>query len=299
MDSLGHNCLKEGAKASRAKTLFHDHIDVDDLERVVVKARKEHPNNSILIVTESLFSMDSDCPDLGRIQQIAKNNDATLLVDSAHDMFGTGENGRGYASDMIKDFSNVLIIGSGSKALSANFGYLVTGNKDIYEMLKSSCPSHLSCDILPPPVAAHVTHNLKIMASEEGYRRRAQLVENCNYITERLVGAGFEVIGFPSPIIIVFIGSEFMCRAISNMMYYRGIIVNSVEYPAVGFGQSRLRLQIQATHTREHLDKFVDELAAIIPEVEQFLETDPKALYMQEQTLNMIQDMYTQKPQKL
>lgn len=109
-----------------------------------------------------------------------------MLVDSAHDMFCTGANGRGLASDKIKDFSNVVLLGSGSKSLSANFGFVVTGSKHIHEMLKISCPAHLNCDIMPPPVAAHVAYNINVMASEEGFRRRAQLVENCNYITDKL-----------------------------------------------------------------------------------------------------------------
>ena len=72
MDALGHNCLKEGTKASKAKAYFHRHLDIDHLEEILVKQRKENPTKSILVVTESLFSMDSDCPDLDRIQKLSK-----------------------------------------------------------------------------------------------------------------------------------------------------------------------------------------------------------------------------------
>jgi len=288
MDELGHNCLKEGAKASQAKTIFHEHLDIDDLEKKIIAQRAADPHNSILVVTESLFSMDSDCPDLGRIQRLCKQHNATLLVDAAHDMFCTGHRGRGYASDFIKDFSNVVIIGSGSKSLSSNFGYMVCSNPDIIEMVKASCPSHLNSDVLPPAAAAHVAHNIRVMASQLGFEKREQLNKNSVYITEQLIKNGFECVGFPSPIVIVLIGSELMSRCIANTMYFHGVAVNSVEYPAVKTGESRLRLQIQANHTKEHLDQFVKSLNEVIPICQHYLETDRSALFVQDQLLKQI-----------
>lgn len=99
-------------------------------------------------------------------------------------------------------------------------------------------------------------------------------MENVVYIRKRLVDAGYEVIGDPSPIVIVLIGSELVSRSIANMMYDHGIIVNSVEFPACAPGESRLRLQVQCDHTREHLDYFVDTLVKVQPKVEEYLAND-------------------------
>lgn len=277
MDALGHNCLKEGAKSSMAKLVLTRHLDIDHLEKKVRKIREKDQKNSILIATESLFSMDSDCPDLDRIQQIAKKYNAILLVDSAHDMFCTGANGRGIISDKIKDFSNVVVIGSGSKSLSSNVGYIVTGNKKLMDLLHISSHAWGFSDALPPAVAALVSHNLKVMASERGQIKRQSLRDNSQYFHDRLHEAGFKTIGFPSPIVIIYIGPEVLSRAIANMMYFEGVVVNSVEFPAVAPGRSRMRVQLQSGHTQDQIDHFVDRLIAVVPQAKKYIESDPSA----------------------
>lgn len=274
MDELGHNCLKEGAKASLAKLVVHKHLNMDDLEEKVAAIRAKDQVNSILVVTESLFSMDSDCPDLGRTQRIAKAHNAILLVDSAHDMFCTGKRGRGIMSDKIQDFSNVVVIGSGSKSLSSNVGYVVTGNKKLMDLLHVTSHAWTHSDALPPAVAALVSHNIKVMGAQKGFDKRERLTENARYFHEKLHENYYETIGFPSPIVIIYIGSELISRTLANMMYYEGVIVNSVEFPAVPPGKSRMRVQLQSGHTKDQIDHFVDRMNATMPKVEEFLEND-------------------------
>ena len=278
MDFLGHNCLKEGAKASMADLVLFEHLDTDDFERKLIEVRTKDPHNAILAVTESLFSMDSDCPDLDRMQKLCKKYNATLMIDSAHDMFGTGPRGRGHVSERIQDFSNVVIIGSGSKCLASNFGYCVTRNKNLIDLMNTSCASWTHSDALPPARASLVSHNIKVMGSERGFEKRAALRRNTTYLTKRLHEEGFETIGFASPIVLVFIGSELMCRVLGNFLYAEGVIVNPVEYPAVATGQSRLRLQIQASHTLEMLEEVVQRLKVCTEKSEHFMETNPFAI---------------------
>ena len=295
MDFLGHNCLKEGAKASLANLVLFEHLNDDDFEAKIKSVRAKAPNKSILVVTESLFSMDSDCPDLDRIQRISKEHNATLLVDSAHDMYGTGPRGRGHVSERIKDFSNVIVIGSGSKCLASNFGYCVTGNKKIIDMIETSCASWSHSDVLPPARAALVSHNIKVMGSERGFQKRDALRRNTRFLTKRLQEEGFETIGFPSPIVLVFIGSEFMSRVLGNFLYGDGVIVNPVEYPAVATGQSRLRLQIQSSHTEQMLEEVVQRLKTCYARCQHFLETDPFAINASEYMIKELQKDFLEK----
>jgi glycine C-acetyltransferase len=288
MDALSHNCLKEGAKASKATVINHKHLDIDDFERVMNEIRSKDSKNSILVVTESLFSMDSDNPDLVRMQKICYKHGATLLIDSAHDMYGTGKTGRGLVSEQLTDYSNVVIIGSGSKCLASNFGYLVCGNKSLVDMLDVTASAWAQSDALPPAMAAMISHNIKVMGSKIGDEKRACLRRNEKFILKRLEEEGFETIGFPSPIVIVFIGSELISRSIANFMYEEGMIVNSVEYPAVDQGHSRLRLQLQAGHTIQMLEDFVQKLVDIQPKIEHFLETDKLA---QAISLKIVEEM--------
>lgn len=299
MDELGHNCLKEGAKASLANLVLHKHLDIDDLEKKIKELRAKDKKNSILVVTESLFSMDSDCPDLDRTQRVAKENNAILLIDSAHDMFATGSRGRGHMSDRIKDFSNVLVLGSGSKSLSSNFGYVVTGNKKLMDLLHVASHSWTHSDTLPPAVAALVSHNIKVMGSELGFEKRKRLRENAQYFHDKLHESHYETIGFASPIIIVYIGSELISRVIANTMYYEGVIVNSVEFPAVETGKSRLRIQLQSEHTKDQIDHFVDRLNAIMPKVEEFLENDSFSNVVAELMIEQMMEMSKNKKAKL
>ena len=236
--------------------------------------RKKFPNAGILVVTEGLFSMDSDSPDLHLLQTVSKEQNAVLVVDCAHDMFSVGKVGLGTPGDKIKDFSNVVLLGSGSKALANNFGWCVSNIKSLPNFMQFFAGSLTFSNALAPAVAATVSYNIDLLMSPDGDARRKRSYENVTYIRKRLTDAGFEVIGDPSPIVIVIIGSEFVSRSIANMMYDEGIIVNSVEFPACAPGDSRLRLQVQCDHTREHLDHFVDSLIRIMPKVEAYLAND-------------------------
>lgn len=274
MDELCHNCLVHGAKASMATVHKIEHLNNDAMVAKMEELRKQYPKAGIMVISEGLFSMDSDCADLNRIQQAAKANEAVLVVDCAHDMFGHGSIGLGNAGDKIKDFDNVILLGSGSKSLSNNFGWAVSNKQSYPNFLNFYAGSFTFSNALAPSVAAIVSHNIDLLMSEEGTRRRARVLENSIYVRKRLVDEGFEVIGEPSPVVIILIGSETISRSIANMMYAKGIVVNSVEFPACEPGDSRMRMQLQCDHTKEQLDYFVDTLKEIMPEVEEYLAND-------------------------
>lgn len=274
MDDLCHNCLRLGSRNSYAKVHNIEHLNADAMCDKIVEIRKAHPASGILVVTESLFSMDSDSPDLDRIQRVAKEQNAVLMIDCAHDMFCLGAKGLGHAGEKIKDFTNVVLMGSGSKALSNNFGFCVSNKVGLPTFMGYYAGSLTFSNALAPSVSASVSYNIDLLMSKEGDERRKRSHNNVVYIRKRLIDAGFEVMGDPSPIVIVVIGTEMKSRSIANMLYDDGIIVNSVEYPACAFGDSRLRLQVQCNHTREHLDAFVDRLVKVIPRVDEYLESD-------------------------
>lgn len=274
MDELAHNCLVNGAKASMATIYRTKHLDEDAMISKLKALRTANSKAGIVLVTESLFSMDSDCPNLAKLQQAAKQYDAVLIVDSAHDMFGHGKRGLGNAGDKITDFSNVVLVGSGSKCLANNFGWAVSGRSNYPNLIQYYSGPFTFSNALAPGVAASVTHNIDLLMSEEGERRRRLCLANSEYIRKKLTDAGFEVIGDPSPIVVVLIGSEFISRGIANLMYLEGFVINSVEFPGCEPGDSRLRLQIQCDHTTEQLDQFVAALVKILPVVEECVAKD-------------------------
>ena len=274
LDELCHNCLQLGARGSFATIHKVKHLDLDAYCEKIAELREKYPKAGILAVTEGLFSMDSDSPDLDRLQKWTKKHNAIFVVDCAHDMFCVGQLGLGVAGDTIKEWDNVVLLGSGSKSLANNFGWCVSSKKAIPAFMNYYAGSLTFSNALAPGVSASVKYNIDLLMSEEGDQRRKRSRENTSYIRKRLVEEGYEIIGDPSPIVIVLIGSELVSRSIANMMYDEGIIVNSVEFPACAQGESRLRLQIQSDHKKEHLDKFIEAIKRIHPKVEEYLAND-------------------------
>ena len=274
IDELCHNCLQFGAKASGSTLHKIPHLDNDAYCAKIAELREKYPQAGIMAVTEGLFSMDSDSPDLVRIQQWTKKHNALLVVDCAHDMFGVGQKGLGIAGDRLTEWDNVVLLGSGSKSLSNNFGWCVSNKSSLPKYLNYYSGSLTFSNALAPGVAASVKHNIDLLMSKEGDERRIRSRRNVHYVRKRLTDAGYEIIGDPSPIVIVLIGSEFVSRSIANMLYEEGIILNSVEYPACAQGDARLRLQIQCDHTIEQLDALVDALLKVQPKVDEYLEND-------------------------
>jgi glycine C-acetyltransferase len=284
MDELCHNCLILGARNNGAKIHKIEHLDNEAYMRKVVELRKQYPQSGIICVTEGLFSMDSDCPDLVGMQKCTKENNAILVIDCAHDMFGTGKtHGLGNPGELLKDFSNVVLLGSGSKSLSNNFGWCVSSQTSMPDFMNLFAGSLTFSNAISPAICASVTYNIDLLMSKEGDARRKRVYDNAVYLRAKLKEIGYELLGDPSPIVLVLIGSELLSRAIANMMYVEGIVCNSVESPACGLGEARLRLQLQADHTKEHLDTFIQKLIEIKPKVEHYLANDPLVLTVMDQ----------------
>ena len=288
MDQLCHNCLQQGARASQCKVHMIEHLNIDAMCDKITELREKFPKAGIVTVTEGLFSMDSDCVDLDRLQKHTKKHKSVLVVDCAHDMFCLGSKGLGNPGERIKDFDNVVLLGSGSKSLSNNFGWCVSSKESLPAFMNYFAGSLTFSNALTPPVAASVSHNIDLLMSKEGDVRRERSMRNILYIRKRLTDAGFNVYGDPSPVVIVLIGPELVSRGIANMMYEEGVILNSVEFPACAPGDSRLRLQIQCDHTIEHLDKLVDGLQRVMPKVEEYLSNDKLAVRVSEKIIESI-----------
>lgn len=130
------------------------------------EVREKDPNNAILVVTEGLFSMDSDSPDLKAYQQICKQHNAYLLIDCAHDFGHIGENGRGFWEVQgLTDLSNVLLLGTGSKCLSTNIGFVGCNDTRVIEYLKYYSTAYMFTNAINPVQAATSLANLRILRS--------------------------------------------------------------------------------------------------------------------------------------
>ncbi|MDE2577687.1 MAG: aminotransferase class I/II-fold pyridoxal phosphate-dependent enzyme [Hyphomicrobiales bacterium] len=253
MDNLAHACLQEGASAA-TKNVFHfRHLQNEGARKWLEQIRAKDTENGILVVTEGLFSMDSDTPDIGGLADLCHEFNATLLVDVAHDLGSLGEDGRGHIG-MQEMLGKVdIVMGSFSKTFATNGGFVATRSRAVQQYMRYfSTPTTFS-NALSPMAAAVALKAFEIIESREGVDRRASLMRNILSLREKLVAAGLEVYGDPSAIVGVKMGSEALARLVSRQISNMGLVANLVEFPAVPKGQARFRLQVMADHTEEQI----------------------------------------------
>ncbi len=257
IDQLAHASLMEGAKAATKNVHVFPHLSLRGLERSLKRVRLANPNAGVLVVTESLFSMDSDSPDLVAHQELARKHEAFLLVDAAHDLGCLGPTGRGHLEIQGLLGKIDLLMGSFSKTFASNGGFVASNHPAMKLALRyGSCPQTFS-NAISPIQACVVLEALNIVRSEEGQRRRVQMLDNAIRLRHELGASGFEVMGEASPIIPVVIGDSGRSRTITMFCLERGALVNLVEYPAVSKNAARFRLQAMSDHTEEHILRFV------------------------------------------
>ena len=262
MDSLAHACLQEGAAAATKNVYLFRHLETDSAARWLKDIRAKDAANAILVVTEGLFSMESDTPDIAALADLCRAYDATLLVDVAHDLGCIGDDGRGHIGLQRMLGEVDIVMGSFSKTFASNGGFVATRSPAVQQYLRYfSTPTTFS-NALSPAQAAVVLKAFEIVDSGEGAERRASLMRNVLSLRERLIGAGFSVYGDPSAIVSVKMGTEALARLVSREIASAGLVANLVEYPAVPKGQARFRLQVMSDHTEAQIVECVSILKA-------------------------------------
>ncbi|MBN8976671.1 MAG: aminotransferase class I/II-fold pyridoxal phosphate-dependent enzyme [Rhizobiales bacterium] len=260
MDMLSHSCLQEGASAATNNIYQFRHLDNDYCRNILTKIRAKDKENGILVVTEGLFSMDSDTPDLVGLQQLCHEFNATLVVDVAHDLGCLGEDGRGHIGMQNMLGKIDIVMGSFSKTFASNGGFVACKSRAVKEYLRFySAPATFS-NALSPVQAATVLKAFEIVESYEGRAQRDALMANIVSLRHHLRGAGLDYYGDPSAIVCVKMGSEGLARLVSRRLPELGLVANLVEFPAVPKGAARIRMQVMANHSEQNIVKAVEIL---------------------------------------
>src|SRR3984957_1986368 len=253
MDMLSHSCLQEGANAATNNIHLFRHLDNEYCRDILIKIRSKDKENGILVVTEGLFSMDSDTPDLAALQALCHEFRATLEVDVAHDLGCLGESGRGHIC--IQDMRGKIdvVMGSFSKTFGSNGGFVACNSRAVKEYLRYySAPATFS-NALSPVQAATVLKAFEIAESIEGRVQRLALMANILTLRHHLREAALDYYGDPSAIVCVKMGTEGLARLVSKRLPELGLIANLVEFPAVPKGAARIRMQVMANHTEKNI----------------------------------------------
>jgi len=253
MDMLAHSCLQEGASAATNNIHLFRHLDNDYCRDVLAKIRAKDKENGILVITEGLFSMDSDTPKLFELQALCHEYNATLVVDVAHDLGCLGIDGTGHIGlqEMLGKID--VVMGSFSKTFASNGGFVATSSRAVKEYLRFySAPATFS-NALSPVQAATILKAFDIVDSIDGRVLRLELLANVLSLRRELTAAGLEFYGDPSAIVCVKMGSEGLARLVSRRLPDLGLVANLVEFPAVPKGAARIRMQVMANHTEQNI----------------------------------------------
>ena len=254
MDALAHACLQTGAQAATRNIHLHRHLDIDHVREKLADIRSKDPAGGIMIVTEGLFSMDSDVPDIAALQQLARDYGAKLMVDVAHDLGNLGPNGTGHIGKQKMLGEVDLVMGSFSKTFGSNGGFVAANSRAVKEYLRFYSPSCTFSNALSPAQVATVSRALAIVRSTEGQLLRNDLMRNVVSLREKIVARKMEVYGEPSAIVAVKTGDEALARLTARELPQIGLLANLVEFPAVAKGQARFRLQVMAGHTEREIE---------------------------------------------
>lgn len=270
MDALAHTCLQEGANAATRNIYQFRHLDLAHCRRWLEKIRSSDTENGIMVITEGLFSMDSDTPDLQAMQELCDAFDATLMVDVAHDLGALGPGGRGFigAQNMLGKVD--IVMGSFSKTFASNGGFVAVKERPIKEYLRFYSPTTTFSNAMSPVNAAIVLKAFEIVETAEGQGLRDALMDNVLELRRQLGEAGLGYYGDPSAIVAVKMGTEGLARLVSRRLPELGLLCNLVEYPAVGKGAARFRMQVMAGHTRQNITDAVARIkeARLAAEIE-------------------------------
>ena len=249
LDQYAHNCCVEGANAATRNVHRVRHLSTDAIVRQLRRIRATDKENAILVITEGIFSMNGDSPDLATLQTACREYEATLLVDVAHDLGAVGPSGTGIVGLQGLLGKVDLVIGSFSKVFASNGGFAATSSSAISEYLRAGAPPRTFSNAISPPQCAAVLKAVQIVRSAEGDVLRQQLSHVVHVLRETLATLGVVCIGKPGPLVPVLLGREAVGRITAALCFDRGVFANLIEYPAVSVGACRLRMQVMATHT--------------------------------------------------
>lgn len=256
IDKLVHASIVDAARLSGAKLRVFGHNDLNELDDILQWAQKQPPGASakqrqVLIVTESVFSMDGDHAPLAEIVRLKNKFGASLMVDEAHATGIYGKNGRGLAEELGISSEIEVQMGTLGKALGASGGY-ICGSRALIDLLVNRARSFIFSTAPVPAAAAAATAGIHFVQSPAGEARRNTLWQR---VKDFRLASAMKETGLQSTIIPVIIGDETKAVEAAAGLMRENIFVPAIRYPTVARGQARLRVTITASHSDAEIQK--------------------------------------------
>lgn len=253
-DSLNHASIIDGVRLCKAARYRYENNDMSDLENQLKEANKQGHRFKI-IVTDGVFSMDGVVAQLDKICDLADKYDALVMVDECHATGFIGKTGRG-----TLELKNVMgrvdiVTGTLGKALGGAMGGYTTGKKEIIEILRQRSRPYLFSNSLAPAIVGASLKVFKMIDTDTSLRDK--LEENTNYFRRKMEEAGFDLVGADAAIVPVMLYDAKLSQQMANDLLGEGIYVIGFFFPVVPKEKARIRVQLSAAHSKEHLDKAI------------------------------------------
>ncbi|MFO8146187.1 MAG: pyridoxal phosphate-dependent aminotransferase family protein [Gillisia sp.] len=265
-DELAHASIRDGIKMSNAKAYKFIHNDLEDLRNKILRKREDFNVAAIYIVTESVFSMDGDFPDLVSLSNLAEENNCYLIVDEAHAVGVFGEKGQGLVQQVKlqdKIFARIVTFG---KALGCH-GAAILGSKELKDYLINFSRSFIYTTALPPHSVACIMEAYKsLKASDSKNSEVIKLRENISFFEEEILKNGLNAyfIKSNSAIHCCIIPGNEAVKKLAHKIQAEGFDVKPIRSPTVPKGKERLRICLHSFNTKEDIQNLVKLLATFI-----------------------------------
>ena len=253
-DELNHASIIDGVRLCKAARYRYKNNNMEDLE-AQLKAASEKNHRFKIIVTDGVFSMDGIVANLKGVCDLAEKYDALVMVDDSHATGFIGKTGRGTheANDVM---SRVDIITSTlGKALGGAMGGFTSGKKEIIDMLRQRSRPYLFSNSLAPGIVGAATKVLEMLSKDTSLRDK--VIENAQYFRSEMKAKGFDIPDGDAAIVPVMLYDAKLSQKMAERLMDEGIYVIGFFYPVVPKEKARIRVQLSAAHTKEHLDKAI------------------------------------------
>ncbi|HHT9125139.1 MAG TPA: glycine C-acetyltransferase [Candidatus Brocadiia bacterium] len=268
-DQLNHASIIDGVRLCKAQRFRYNHSDMKDLE---VRLNECANCRFKIVATDGVFSMDGDMANLKGICDLSDKYGALVMVDDSHGTGVIGKNGRGSAEYCGVTGRVDIITSTFGKALGGGVGGFTTGHKEIIEFLRQRSRPYLFSNALPPPNASAAIEALKILERQSplspfnkggvgGLRER--LEENTAYFRKRIKETGFKIKEGFHPIIPIMLYDPAVTQKMARRLLEERVFVVAFSFPVVPKGEDRIRIQISAAHTKEHLDFAIEKFEKV------------------------------------
>lgn len=257
LDEQDHASIIEGRRLSFSNYLKYRHNDMESLE---AQLKKCEPDKVKLIVTDGVFSMEGDVANLPEIVRLAKQYNASVMVDEAHGIGVFGKEGRGTCDHFGVSDDVDLIMGTFSKSFASLGGFIAT-DKSVTNFLRHHTRSYIFTASITPASTAAVNAALDIMIAEP--ERQEHLWNITNYALEQFRALGCEIGNTSTPIIPLFIRDDYKTFHVTRDLLDEGVFVNPVVTPAVAPQDTLIRYSLMATHTKEQVARSIEAIEKV------------------------------------